>query len=1188
MRRYLYILLLLLPLFACTRELNPVVLEEPVDDAPEGTVSVTFSFAVPAEDPATKALGESSQLKTMHLAIFGSSGYYKDYVTATMLTDPDHVPRETRICSGVEREVEVYSFKAEVNLSNTERIIHFIGNGPSTIHVGNAAEVLPSELSGEGKTGFWQMVTIPKITAKTAKGIDKDGKEYEYYVDQHYGVDDGDPGIYGDDPEDRYVLSDETHKYFTHRLLGYDEETKEPQFSAENGIPLIRNWAKVCLKNAQGSHFTPISFAVVHVPKQGTLVPYGGKTGFIPNYQDIAFDDLTDAEGLYAYKGNLPEKENLFDETIPDGSDFEAISGEVKPYNPKFDINSDEYALDPTRPGYDDTLSEDDEPAVYLYERPVPTDNMEPSFVIVYGAYLNLEDPVFSNGNVGDIGEKWPSRDEYKEHPESYSGRLAEKTKDESITFQEYYEGIKCYYKVDFMAGGEYYPILRNFKFQVEIKNIASRGFDNPVDAAHSAGSADVSADINASHLADISDGTRRMAIQHWMAKTFIKADDPDGAVPTHLYVKFFDDINAEDGGINYDEQRKNKDNVLVNCVTWSLIDGDKGVIGNVEIGTPQESPGNPDVDGWRPIKFRVLEPDKYVAKTQTLRISCMSYLRDPVTKELIDPDEQPLYRDIVITLQPKQDLRVRCEKESIPRQTKEEQVVTISIPDGLPRSMFPLEFIVEPRDATLTPSTAVGTENLPVISGMSIIPDNAERSAVQFKRTVTWEAYKAAPPEDVFLDETRWRSFSCHFLTNCIDNTTEVWVADKEGYFLAGNDNARSHAGFSNYSSFHTPKFLTSIPCDSSPAEANVQVETGVYPVDLGHDNFFFMEAVNLLPVPESTTGAEVTHVDGNLYKFVPSAETIVFDFKTKVDDGNVSLKFTAVDSYVDASLEPWHFRNVGILDGYDRSNYSDVAYGHISSANDKYFLVKLLTETELPAITVKNLRGVKEDSNVFTNPAGNFYRERWFQTEAASGFDPDPVSLTLSAVGYVEETVSEPRFKGEVHSWVISSNDLKKLANGTISKDETQHQVNGHFSLKIRSEMSPEQHASGIKLPQGGHYILDASISSNDSDIMFYYAQIQYLVIDGTPQKPYDSRVEPNPDGSLYSAYPGNNYVYMWTIPWGETSGSLVIDTPANQDVIINKMILRGFNGILLDSPGSSGGDIGLGDDLINGGKL
>lgn len=1232
MRRYLHILLLLLPLFACTRELNPVVPEEPVDDAPEGTVSVTFSFAVPSDEPTTKAYGddpldERSRLQTMHLAVFGSSGYYKKYTKATLL--PGYPIREKRtfyrdkldaqgkevkddngnvIQVPFDKWVDVYAFEANLDLANTERVIHFIGNGPATIRVGKSSEVLPSELSGEGETGFWQMVRLPHgIKAQTAIGVDEKGNKYEYYLDQNNG-------IYGDDPNDRYVISKETLKYFQCHLTGFDandnpifktlgtDEEGEPIY--EKGIPLIRNWSKVNLRNAQGSNFTPISFAIVHVPKQGTLVPYGGLTGFIPYYQDKSFIALSDPAGAYAYKGNLPEKENLFDETIPQAKYFNGTATgnvNVKQYDSRFDSNSPDYALDEiNNPGkYDEDLSEDDEPAVYLYERPVPTDNMQPSFVIVYGTYFRADDPIFRDEIRENNG--WPAREDY-DSSNNYEAFVGDHT-DEGLSFREYYEGVKCYYKVDFMSGGEYYPILRNFKYQIQINSITARGHSSPEDAAHSAGSADVSANINAAHLADISDGIRRMAIQPWMAKTFIKADEEATA---HLKVKFIDDITGSEAVVNYAETRPDKNNVQKRCVSWSFPpeagfpDGkDHGVIdvNSISIGPAAQSAGNPDVDGWREIKFKVLEPDKHVARTQTLRISCMSYAREE-DGSLKDSDEQPLYRDIVITLQPKQEMRIKLGWESVPRMSGQSQVVSINIPDGLAKSMFPLEFIVEPVLPTLTPSTAANTENLPVMSGKSIIPGRSQKTAIQFKRTVTWEEYQGTPADYVFKDETRWRSFLCHFVTNCSDNATTIWVADKEGYFLTGEDNEYSNAQFSNYSSFSRPEFTTSIPAIAVAPDgpANVEVKTGVMAGDVGKEDFFIMEVENLEPV--SAIGAEgITHVEGNIYKFVPTAEIITFQFRTTEEGGNVSTTFKSEDnSYVEATLSPWHFRNVGIVDGFERGSNSgsDVAYRYVSPDADKYFLVGFLTDTKeaTPQISVKSLQGVKPvddfTANAIPGAIQANYREKWFQTTAGT----EPIALTLSAVGYVEETVSAPRYKGAIYEWDIDSASLQGLNAGeSIGQDVTQNQVKGGFSLQVTSKKEgyqAETHANGVKLPQKGRYELKAGITSNNSDVFFYYAEIHYLLSDSTPQKPYDSNVEPNPDGSLYSAYLGNNYVYMWNIPWGETNGSLVMDAPANQDIVITRIILRGFHGILVDSTDTGGGDIGFGGDLNDGGGL
>lgn len=54
---------------------------------PEGErVEVSFTVNGAGLTPSTRALGEEG-IHTMHLAVFGSSGYLKEYVKATDLTE---------------------------------------------------------------------------------------------------------------------------------------------------------------------------------------------------------------------------------------------------------------------------------------------------------------------------------------------------------------------------------------------------------------------------------------------------------------------------------------------------------------------------------------------------------------------------------------------------------------------------------------------------------------------------------------------------------------------------------------------------------------------------------------------------------------------------------------------------------------------------------------------------------------------------------------------------------------------------------------------------------------------------------------------------------------------------------------------------------------------------------------------
>ena len=89
-------------------------------------------------------------------------------------------------------------------------------------------------------------------------------------------------------------------------------------------------------------------------------------------------------------------------------------------------------------------------------------------------------------------------------------------------------------------------------------------------------------------------------------------------------------------------------------------------------------------------------------------------------------------------------------------------------------------------------------------------------------------------------------------------------------------------------------------------------------------------------------------------------------------------------------------------------------------------------------------------------------------------------------------------------------------------------------------------------------------------------YYAQIFYQQDGATVMKP--RFVEPEPDGSVYYGYLGNNYEYVWSLPFGETGGSLVMDAASNRDIVITRILFRSFHGILNDSGNAAGGDIGF----------
>jgi hypothetical protein len=85
---------------------------------------------------------------------------------------------------------------------------------------------------------------------------------------------------------------------------------------------------------------------------------------------------------------------------------------------------------------------------------------------------------------------------------------------------------------------------------------------------------------------------------------------------------------------------------------------------------------------------------------------------------------------------------------------------VGITIPDGMPQSMFPLVFTLEPDDPTLATDTSKGID-MPVSSG-------------RFTRTLSWSDYSALAASGGS------RTFFCYFLTTRTDSATTIRVSNE------------------------------------------------------------------------------------------------------------------------------------------------------------------------------------------------------------------------------------------------------------------------------------------------------------------------------------------------------------------------------------------------------------------------
>ncbi len=472
-------------------------------------------------------------------------------------------------------------------------------------------------------------------------------------------------------------------------------------------VPLIRNFAKIQVTNAS-ENFTLHSYAVIFYPERGSVVPYRSNEPVAVNrfdfnppsgYRFSGYEKATfeQLEDDIAYPGNMPAGVALSD-VIPPASEFEDPS-----------TSQGRVLL------YDEN---DTDSAFYIYERGVPNDHIGPTFIIICGKF--------------EDDDQW------------------------------------YYYRLDLMESkvegtqtvSRYYPIYRNFRYNIQLHRISSEGVLTPELAAVSSGAEDISADVSMRHLSDISNGTTRLVVEPFMTRTY-SGPAEEGSF-YELYARFFNDVNSNVPNLNIAAVRVELEPMTDGSDDILILYDDNGhrvASGGFFFPVAATVGG---VEGIRTIRFNTIEP---LDETKTQKIKITGH--NPGNHQ-----DLRLYREVEITLQKKQPLKVSCESPVL-LATGTPLTVDITVPSELPESMFPLEFIVEPEDKTLTPDTSKDV-NLPVVSGRSIATTESafkDIPAYYFLRTLTWEEYSGL---DVYEGE---RTFHCYFKTNRPQSATTVWV---------------------------------------------------------------------------------------------------------------------------------------------------------------------------------------------------------------------------------------------------------------------------------------------------------------------------------------------------------------------------------------------------------------------------
>ena len=700
MKRFLTYLMVFVTVLSCSTRLEmegPLGMDPSLEGKP---VTVTFSVPDVRLSPMTKTLEDGDGLISgapyldpdkFYLVVCGSTQSIKYIRKAEVVTDDvtgEPITTEVPVSSipgypltDGAATVNMYTFRVQLELSDQSRTIHFLGNiDERQLNTGSYAyQALPSMSSYEGKQAYWQEVILPSIGPRLDSG-------------NHPIIQNG-----------SYLPSEETE-------------------AALSCVPLIRNYAKIEVTDATSAEdqFELYSYAVINYPRNGSVTPYRSNVDNLRDafnfnargdeyrfsgYERCTFQDLDDE---LSYLGQLTPKVT-FDNEIPSAAMFEhpeTSGGRVL----RYDKNNPDLGF-------------------YLYERGVPTEALEPTYVIIRGRF-------------GSSNEYFYYRLDLME------------TK--MVNFESVYQ---------------YYPIYRNFRYNIQLNRISSVGVSTPEAAANSSGAEDISADISMRHLSDISNGRARLVVEPFMSKTYT---GPNEEGYYYIYARFFNDLNSSEPNVDWGAvsvellpMEDQSDDIL-------LLYDDVGNDVHAFYPSSQVMGGEP---GFRVIRFNTKAAGTET-KTQKIRVT---------GRNLYAHEEYPLYREVEITLQKKQTMVVTCVTPELPAQKGARQEVRVTIPAGLPESMFPLEFTIEAEKPTLTPDNGVAGNNLPVSSGPSISDDErySGKNTIQFIRTLSLDEYNSLEVQDGQC------TFSSYFKSNRAKSETTIWVSND--YFVKG------HASFIN-----------------------------------------------------------------------------------------------------------------------------------------------------------------------------------------------------------------------------------------------------------------------------------------------------------------------------------------------------------------------------------------------------
>lgn len=597
----------------------------------------------------------------------------------------------------------------------------------------------------------------------------------------------------------------------TIKFVDEDEDSIMKQMRSENGIGAF--WARVIMPDGILTKLD--QNGIMQTDDEGNFIPSEGTAHLfedlvlVRNFAEVKLiNEATNIRNISWTLVNVPKSGSvapMADERfVDDYKKYEFNTTTWRMVN-----GSEEYEgfmfpgageLDETRPAegvLKNTLVNTD----FVYERPLPTDK----------ATCILMRAQFNNGEAWDT---------------DYT-----------------------YYRLDLTeeSVGGYFPIYRNYMYQMKIHKVGNRGSKTIADAMNRDSGGNVSQSTEARKLTDISDGESRLFVEY-VEKSFTEGGKKG------LWVQYVPDVNKDADGDGYADVDNTNITVKIKTQGDALVDGTPATL------TPT---GASSVNGYYFYEFNL--------NGQSETKDLVSVLQVTATNGVEGEDNSTLYRDITLRVLKKMDMKLSLVPKQVAGQGTA-TVLNITLPTGLPESMFPMEFKIEDINHTLYSTGKDGNDNdiiVPVKSDKSIV--DGETNSFYFIRTVA--SYAEYQANNVI---------STQFKTNKDASATTIYVANE--YFKTQSINLLNNGMYVNPVKATVPFNTTSVEVEVEFGEPDGKTWTvaGTNPVTItdvdgatitgGTGNGKF---VMHFPVNNSTT-ASMTHTARVTYNGTSQTVTI------------------------------------------------------------------------------------------------------------------------------------------------------------------------------------------------------------------------------------------------------------------------------------------------------------------------